>query len=353
MLIVFFTNIHLITGRAFLTDTAEEMELLNSESTRHRKDKGRDALLADTSSNDEASGNEITSPGKEKNTITAREQLLADDSDKERANIPDRDKKGRRELLADDSSDNEEVEKISKVGESNSKESLLGENTSAEGVKNNSRTPKKKLSQRGRQELLADKSSDDEVSERLEGSSGTKNNKNRPTAGKSCAKGREALLADNSSSEEEEKTTDTKLEASQCKDNKGRDALLADDSSEGESKSPPKLSKEKKTRNRKRGKDLFANGSSDDDKENFKADKQPNGYTKDSLKESDKVPIDDIVGGKHKKGKVEESENSDVNEEEGAMGFVILGEYNASTNEINKLDDDILVQLDGAGKIFE
>ena len=349
MLIVFFTNIHLITGRAFLTDTAEEMELLNSESTEHRKDKGRDALLADTSSNDEASGNEIISPSKEKNTITALEQLLADDSDKERVDIPDRDKKGRRELLADDSSDNEEVEKISKVGESNSKESLHGENTSAEGVQNN-RTPKKKLSQRGRQELLADKSSDDEVSERLEGSSGTKNNKNRPTAGKSRAKGREALLADNSSSEEEEKTTDAKLETSQCKDNKGRDALLADDS---ESKSPPKLSKEKKTRNRNRGKDLFANGSSDDDKENFKADKQPNGYTKDSLKESDKVPIDDIVGGKYKKGKVEESDNSDVNEEEGGMGFVILGEYNASTNEINKLDDDILVQLDGAGKIFE
>ena len=31
----------------------------------------------------------------------------------------------------------------------------------------------------------------------------------------------------------------------------------------------------------------------------------------------------------------------------------VLGEYNPSTNEINKLDDDILVQLDGAGKIFE
>ena len=204
----FYINI-VCNWRALLIDTAEEMEMLNSESTRDRKDTARDLLLADMSSSDEGSDNEKVSSSKENNRIAAREELLADDSDKERANISDLDKKGRRELLADNSSDNEENEKIDKVDESNEK---------------NNRTPKK--SQRGRQEVLADKSSDDEVSERFESSSRTKKNKNEmrktsPTADKSgCAKGREALLAGNSFSDVEEKTADNKLETSQCKDKK-------------------------------------------------------------------------------------------------------------------------------------
>ena len=282
------------------------MEVLNSESTRDRKDKARDLLLADMSSSDEGSDNEKASSGKGKNRI-AREELLADDSDKERANISGLDKKGSK-------------------------------------------------SQRGRQELLADKSSEDEVSERFEGSSETKKNKNEMrstslTADKSaCSKGREALLADDSSSDEDEKTADTKVETSQCEDKKGRDALLADDSSEEGGENPSKL----ETCDKNGSKDLFANGLSDDDKENLKTAKKLDGYTKDSPKESvDEVPKNDIVDGKHKKGKAGEIESSEVNEEEGITGFVVLGEYNPSTDEINKLDDDILVQLDGAGKIFE
>ena len=353
------TNIVIVTDRAFLTDTAEEMETLKSESTRDRKDKARDALLADMSSSNEGSGDEKASSSKEKNTITARDALLADDSDKEQANISDLNKKGRRELLADDSSDNENVEKSSQVGESNGREALLGETLSPEGIKNN-KAPNKKLAPRGRQELLADRSSDDEVSERLEGSSRTKKNqkgkgRTSPNAEKSGrAKDREALLADNSSGDEEEKTADTKLEKSHCEDKKGRDALLADNSSDDESKIPPKLSKKKKIHDKNGGKELFVNGSSDDDKENLKAAKPSNECTKDSVKERDgEILKNDIVSGKHKKGKVEDLGNSDVSEEEDVMGFVVLGQYNASTNEINKLDDDFLVQLDGAGKIFE
>ena len=77
------------------------------------------------------------------------------------------------------------------------------------------------------------------------------------------------------------------------------------------------------TCDRNGSKELFANGLSDDDKENLKTAKKSDGYTKDSAKErGDEVPKNDIVGRKHKKGKAGELQSSEVNEEEDITGFV-------------------------------
>ena len=154
-------------------------------------------------------------------------------------------------------------------------------------------------------------------------------------------KGREALLADNSSSDGEEGDQSS---LSVKENEKGRRALLADRSSDEEIPSETEI-KQKNHNKIKR--------KASEDKENLKS----KGTTKKSSR--DKVRSSEGVEGKVngikdiKQAADVETENSDAGEDTGAVGFIVLGEYNEKTNEINKLDDDILVQLDGAGKQFE
>lgn len=246
------------------------------------KDEAREALLADNSVSETSDDEKVPSPSKGKKKVKTKSVEEGKGNNK-----------GRKELLADNSSADEGSKISEKIKEKTAKdkEALLAD------ADENSEEAK------GRKELLAGNSSEDE--NESEKSSPQKNASQIKTD-----KDREALLADNSDIEVDNSNL---IKTEQGKNEKGRKELLQDDSS---------------------------NDSDNDDKEN-RGKKQVNGEVKRTkVKVSSKERME------------EQTEASDEDESENNIGFVVLGEYNADTNEISKLDDDILVQLDGAGMLF-
>ncbi len=336
-----------------------------------RDQKGRAELLADSSA--ESGSDEETA---EKNELDHSSVERMESSDHTLVN-----EKGRAELLADDSSEgdnNEEGDDAAKTGTTRDEQLADDESSDLENVNSENRKSPKRLSKRTKS---SDESSSSRKSPRKQRSkdspsAGKKHGKS-PVESRAAQKGRAALLADDSSSDEDTESRDDAL--TKEKNEKARQAMLANSSSENEAnmstqptesvhkessaaeelhKTPPSTSKKPKSKAQRRaerkdskGRKLsFADSSASEDKENIPLSKLSRSEGTEKLPN----PLDLLP--QHRSRHAEKLLNIKTEVESGGeeaeytAGFVILGEYDSCTHEIKELDDDLLVQLDGAGE---